>query len=183
VAATSPAAFGETGGATVTVTLKSATGALLAGKDVSLESTQSLGPLAPGQTLSARTGSDGVAKITVFSNRAETTKIVATDETDRLTLAPVTVQFVDPDMVDTAEVTVRVDKSIVPANGLSVATVSVTLHVVPAGTCRIDVLEQVGGGVAPDDDLSAALLEALLDQTVPPRGSVRERLLGGVEEP
>jgi hypothetical protein len=56
-------------------------------------------------------------------------------------------------------------------------------HVVLPRARRIDVVEQLRVGVAPEDDVGAASLEALLDLAIPPPWGEPERSLIGVQQP
>jgi uncharacterized repeat protein (TIGR01451 family) len=113
--------------ATITVTLKDAAGATIAGKHVTLgqDGSSTVSPAGAG---SDTTNADGRATFSVTDTIAETVTYTATDDTDGITVDQTAQVSFTAGAVSVGASTVSAFPTSVPANGDSSSTITVTLY-------------------------------------------------------
>jgi hypothetical protein len=117
-----PADGQSTGG--VKVTLYDSNGYTVSGKSITLSSSSSNAVISPSPATATTSDSNGAVVFTITDLVAESVTLTATDTTDGLTLAPVTLVFGVP---PAANAGISVNPSTLPADGSSAATIIVTL--------------------------------------------------------
>lgn len=140
---TSVAADGVTA-STITVTLRDANRIVVPGKKVTLNPSSGSATFTPGEAI---TNSDGVARFSTVNTRAETVSYMVKDVSDNIVLTSFPEVTFTAGAASSSASTVSASPATLPADGVSTATITVTITDVNGGPVagRTVSLAQGGG--------------------------------------